>query len=213
MSERRRPRTATGRGPTARARGADDQPTGRARDRAASRAARSGPHRRGVGMPAEKSKDFGGSPGGCSAGCGPERLGVVAVLVLAVVSVTLTVFGPKILGHATDIIVDGVARRRRASTSAHCTACCWSRRRCTSASSVLAYLQSYILAGVVQRTMYRLRADVEDKLNRLPLGYVDRQPRGDLLSRVTNDIDNIAQSLQQTLSQMLTSTLTLVGVL
>ena len=62
----------------------------------------------------------------------------------------------------------------------------------------------YLLAGVVQRTMRRLRAEVEDKLNRLPLGYVDRQPRGDLLSRVTNDIDNIAQSLQQTLSQMLT---------
>ena len=60
--------------------------------------------------------------------------------------------------------------------------------------------------------MYRLRADVEDKLNRLPLRYVDSQPRGDLLSRVTNDIDNIAQSLQQTLSQMLTSSLTLVGV-
>ena len=70
-----------------------------------------------------------------------------------------------------------------------------------------------MLAGVVQRTMYRLRADVEDKLNRLPLSYVDRQPRGDLLSRVTNDIDNLAQSLQQTLSQLLTSSLTLVGVL
>ena len=53
--------------------------------------------------------------------------------------------------------------------------------------------------------MFRLRADVEDKLNALPLRYVDRQPRGDLLSRVTNDIDNIAQSLQQTLSQLLTS--------
>ena len=61
--------------------------------------------------------------------------------------------------------------------------------------------------------MFRLRADVEDKLNRLPLGYVDRQPRGDLLSRVTNDIDNVAQSLQQTLSQLLTSMLTIVGVL
>ncbi len=61
--------------------------------------------------------------------------------------------------------------------------------------------------------MFRLRSDVEDKLNRMPLRYVDRQPRGDMLSRVTNDIDNLAQSLQQTLSQLLTSTLTLVGVL
>ena len=78
---------------------------------------------------------------------------------------------------------------------------------------MLSYLQSYLLAGVVQRTMFRLRADVEDKLNALPLSYVDRQPRGDLLSRVTNDIDNVAQSLQQTLSQMLTSLLTVVGVL
>ena len=61
--------------------------------------------------------------------------------------------------------------------------------------------------------MYRLRSEVEEKLNRLPLPYVDSQPRGDLLSRVTNDIDNIAQSLQQTLSQLLTSVLTIVGVL
>ena len=78
---------------------------------------------------------------------------------------------------------------------------------------MLAYLQAYLLAGVVQRAMFRLRSDVEDKLNRMPLRYVDRQPRGDMLSRVTNDIDNLAQSLQQTLSQLLTSTLTLVGVL
>ncbi len=60
--------------------------------------------------------------------------------------------------------------------------------------------------------MFRLREKVEEKLHRLSLAYVDSQPRGDLLSRVTNDIDNIAQSLQQTLSQLLTSTLTIVGV-
>ena len=81
-----------------------------------------------------------------------------------------------------------------------------------AAAWVLAYGQAYILAGVVQRTMYGLRQSVEDKLNRLPLSYVDRQSRGDLLSRVTNDIDNLAQSLQQTVSQILTSLLTLVGV-
>ncbi len=81
------------------------------------------------------------------------------------------------------------------------------------ASAVLQYLQAYVLAGVVQRAMFRLRSDVEDKLSRMPLRYVDRQPRGDMLSRVTNDIDNLAQSLQQTLSQLLTSVLTLAGVL
>src|SRR6185436_19525352 len=69
----------------------------------------------------------------------------------------------------------------------------------------------YILAGIVQRTMFRLRADVEDKLNRLPLSYVDRAARGDLLSRVTNDIDNLAQSVQQTISQQMVSVFMLLA--
>jgi ATP-binding cassette subfamily B protein len=80
------------------------------------------------------------------------------------------------------------------------------------ASSVLAWLQGYILNEVVQSTVFRMRSDVEDKINRLPLRYFDKQPRGELLSRVTNDIDNISQTLQQTMSQLLTSLLTVVGV-
>lgn len=79
-------------------------------------------------------------------------------------------------------------------------------------SALLSFLQGYLLNEVVQKTIYRLRSDVEDKLNRLPLGYFDRQPRGELLSRVTNDIDNVSQSLQQTMSQLLTSLLTIVFV-
>ncbi|HEY6593094.1 MAG TPA: ABC transporter ATP-binding protein [Asanoa sp.] len=80
-------------------------------------------------------------------------------------------------------------------------------------SSLLSWLQGWLLNDVVQSAVLKLRSDVEDKLNRLPLPYFDGQPRGELLSRVTNDIDNIAQSLQQTLSQLLTSLLTVVGVL
>jgi ATP-binding cassette subfamily B protein len=79
-------------------------------------------------------------------------------------------------------------------------------------SSFLSYLQGWMLNDVVQNTIYRLRLSVEDKLNRLPLSYFDRQPRGELLSRVTNDIDNISQSLQHTMSQVLTSLLTIVFV-
>jgi ATP-binding cassette subfamily B protein len=78
---------------------------------------------------------------------------------------------------------------------------------------LLSWMQGYILNGVVQRTVYELRSEVEDKLNRLPLSYFDGAPRGELLSRVTNDIDNISTSLQQTLSQLLTSLLTVVGVI
>ncbi len=80
-------------------------------------------------------------------------------------------------------------------------------------ASVLGWLQGFLLNDVVQSTVRRMRADVEDKVNELPLGYFDRQPRGELLSRVTNDIDNISQTLQQTMSQLLTSLLTVIAVL
>ncbi len=80
-------------------------------------------------------------------------------------------------------------------------------------SAVFSWLQGFLLNDVVQSTVRRMRADVETKVNRLPLSYFDRQPRGELLSRVTNDIDNLSQSLQQTMSQLLTSLLTVVGVI
>jgi len=79
-------------------------------------------------------------------------------------------------------------------------------------SSVFSYLQSYVLNGITQRTVYRLREEVEEKVHRLPLRYFDGMQRGELLSRVTNDIDNISQTLQQTMSQLLTSLLTVIGV-
>ena len=80
-------------------------------------------------------------------------------------------------------------------------------------SSIFGWMQGWIMAGVTQRTVVKLRSDVDRKLGRLPLRYFDSHPRGDLLSRVTNDIDNIGQSLQQSLTQLITSLLTIVGVL
>jgi ATP-binding cassette subfamily B protein len=81
------------------------------------------------------------------------------------------------------------------------------------ASSVFSWMQGYLLNDVVQSTVFKLRSDVEDKLSRLPLQFFDKQPRGELLSRVTNDIDNVSLSLQQTISQLLFGLLTVVGVL
>lgn len=81
------------------------------------------------------------------------------------------------------------------------------------AAWLVGYVQGLVATGVVQRTVYRLRERVEDKLGRVPLSYMDGQPRGELLSRVTNDIDNIAQTMQQTLSQLINALLTIVGVL
>ncbi|HEY2598000.1 MAG TPA: ABC transporter ATP-binding protein [Candidatus Dormibacteraeota bacterium] len=81
------------------------------------------------------------------------------------------------------------------------------------ASSVFGWMQGFLLNDVVQSTVFKLRSDVEDKLSRLPLQFFDNQPRGELLSRVTNDIDNVSLSLQQTISQLLFGLLTVVGVL
>jgi ATP-binding cassette subfamily B protein len=128
--------------------------------------------------------------------------------------VTHTVLGPKILGHATDIIFKGLrSGGPKAIDFGALHRILLGVVALYAGAAGLAYVQAFILAGIVQRTMYRLREQVEAKLNRLPLRYVDGQQRGDLLSRVTNDIDNLAQSLQQTLSQMLTSILTLTGTL
>ena len=80
-------------------------------------------------------------------------------------------------------------------------------------SAVLMFVQGWVLNGVVQRTVYGLRKDLSKKLDRLPLSYFDKQPRGELLSRMTNDIDNVSQTLQQTLQQMLNAVLTLIGVM
>ena len=167
---------------------------------------------RAIGMPAEKSKDFGGSTKRLLRRMRVERVRVLAVLCFALLSVTLTVLGPRILGHGTDLIFIAIRAHRRIDFPA-LRGVLLTVLALFVGAAILSYLQSYTLAGVVQRTVFRLRSDVEDKLNRLPLSYVDAQARGDLLSRVTNDIDNISQSLQQTLSQLLTSVLSLVGVL
>jgi ATP-binding cassette, subfamily B, multidrug efflux pump len=187
----------------------DDEPVVRPPE--ARPAASPGPMR-AIGMPAEKSKDFGGSTKRLLARMRLERARAIAVVCFALLSVTLTVLGPKLLGHGTDLIFNAVRQHHRIDFPALRGVLLTVLALYVCAAG-LSYLQSYTLAGVVQRTVYRLRSDVEDKLSRLPLSYVDGQPRGDLLSRVTNDIDNVSQSLQQTLSQLLTSVLSLIGVL
>jgi ATP-binding cassette, subfamily B, multidrug efflux pump len=163
-----------------------------------------------AGIPLEKSLNFRASTQRLLRRMAGDRLRLAFVVLLALVSVTCVVIAPTVLAHATDIIVSGVRGNGIDFGRLHRTL--FMALVLYVVSSVLAWLQAYTLAGVVQRTMLGLRAEVETKLNALPLGYVDRQPRGDLLSRVTNDIDNIAQSLQQTMSQLLTSFLTIIGV-
>ncbi len=206
-----------------------------------------GPPWMNVGQPAEKSMTFLPSAKRLLRRLRPQRLRLLVVIALALVSVTLNVLGPKILGHATDLIFSGVIGKKLPAgltlqqVVEHERAAGHGRvadmlakmdvipgvginfrtvgyvlllALCLYiAASVLSALQGLVLNGVVQHTVLELRAEVEEKLNRLPLPYFDDQPRGEILSRVTNDIDNISQSLQQTLSQLLTSLLTIIGVL
>ncbi|MEU5053473.1 ABC transporter ATP-binding protein [Streptomyces sp. NPDC021096] len=199
------------------------------------------------GQPTEKSMDFGRSSRRLLAQLRPERAVITVALALGVVSVALSVIGPKILGHATDLIFAGVVgHRMRPGTSkaealehlraqgdgriadvlsgvdftpgqgidfdAVGTVLLWVLLIYVGAS-LFAFIQARIATNVVQRAVFRLREEVEEKLGRLPLSYFDKQQRGEVLSRATNDIDNIAQTLQQTLSQIMASVLTIVGVL
>jgi ATP-binding cassette subfamily B multidrug efflux pump len=206
-----------------------------------------GPMRGMMGGPAVKAVNFKGSLRRLVTRLRTEGRLVAGAGALAIVSVTLSVIGPKILGNATDLIFTGLigARLPAGVTKAAAVA----RLRATGqgqiasmvsamdvvpgrgvdfaavgyvllavlvlyvAASVLSWFQGRVTTVIVQHTVYQMRGDVEAKLSRMPLSYFDSTPRGELLSRVTNDIDNIAQSLQQTLSQLLTALLTVIGVL
>ena len=201
----------------------------------------------GGAMVGQKSMDFGPSAKRLVGRLAPQRLKVAVVLLLAVASVALSVVGPRILGHATDLIFEGLFGRSLPAGTSKADAVAGLRARGEDrladmlagmdvvpgrgvdfdavgrvlllvlaiyvAASLLMWLRGYLLNDVVQGTVLRMRSEVEDKVHRLPLGYFDKQPRGELLSRVTNDIDNISQTLQQTMSQLLVSLLTVIGVL
>lgn len=197
--------------------------------------------------PAAKSKDFRSSFRRLLRELRPERALIAVVIVLAVISVTFAVIGPKLLGNATNVLFEGVIGKNLPVGVSKDQIVAGLRQQGQDnladmlgsmnvtpgvgvdfgalatilaivaavylLSSVFSWGQSYIMAGVTQRTVYRLRQRVDLKLGRLPLAYFDGQSRGDILSRVTNDIDNISQTLQQSLTQLITSILTVVGVL
>jgi len=164
------------------------------------------------GMPLERSKDFKGTLRRLSIRLTPEVPRVTGVVVLAAGGVLFNAFGPRILGDATNVIFAGIVHGGPSAIDFGALhRLLFLVIGLYAASGIFNYLAAYTLASIVQRTMLRLRADVEDKLSRVPLSYIDRTPRGDLLSRVTNDIDNLGQSLQQTISQALTNIFMLVG--
>jgi ATP-binding cassette subfamily B protein len=196
---------------------------------------------------AEKSMDFVGSGRRLLGRLRPQRHLFALMIILAAASVGLTVLGPRLLGHATDLVFTGIFSRRLPAgvTQAQAVANLRATGHGTQADLLSALdvtpgrgmdfgaigtvllwvLAVYVMAGVcgvaqarlanvaLQRVIGTLRGDVEAKISRLPLRHFDSQPRGEVLSRVTNDIDNLGQSLSQSLSQLVASVLTIVGVL
>ncbi|OBI78388.1 ABC transporter ATP-binding protein [Mycobacterium asiaticum] len=197
--------------------------------------------------PNMRSRDFRGSAGRLIRRLTPQRRLSIAVIALGIAGTGIGVVVPRILGHATDLLFNGVIGRQLPAgvTKAQAVAAARARGDNTFAdllsgthvvpgqgvdfgavlrtlalalglyvlAALLLWSQARLLNVTVQRTITRLRADVEDKVHRLPLSYFDRQQRGELLSRVTNDIDNMQASLSMTISQLVTSVLTVGGVL
>jgi ATP-binding cassette subfamily B protein len=198
-------------------------------------------------MPAARAKDFRGSARRLLGRLAPERGRLLLIFLLAVVSVVFMILAPKILGHAVNVLFQGIISKHLPAGVTQQQVIAGLRARgqdqlaemlsgmrltpgvgvdLSEVGRILGmlaivyllgaafqWMQQYLMAGVAQRTMFRLREDVDLKLGRLPLKYFDEHPRGDVLSRVTNDIDNIAVTLQQSLSQIVTSVLTILGVL
>ena len=206
-----------------------------------------GPGGHALVQPTARAKDFKGTMLRLAGELRPERALLVLIVLLAVASVAFAVVGPRILGHATNVLFEGVINGQIPAGVTKAQAVAGLREHGQDriadmiagmdlhpgqgvdfaalartlawlagvylASAAFQWLQSYLMAGVAQRTIYRLRRLADEKLARLPLKYFDDHPRGDVLSRMTNDLDNVSQSLQQSLTQIITSALTILGVL
>ncbi|MGI5352278.1 ABC transporter ATP-binding protein [Streptomyces sp. CA-250714] len=200
-----------------------------------------------AGAPPRRSMDFKGSGRRLLRQFRPERGRLLLMLAVLVVSVGLSVIGPKILGHATDLVFGGFVGEKLPDGLSKQQALEELRQRGDDGAAdmlsgmdftpgqgidfgavgrvLLVVVAVYAAAGllmlwagrissrIITRTVFRLREQVEAKLGRLPLSYLDGQSRGEVLSRVTNDIDNLGQTLQQTMGQLITSLLTIIGVL
>ena len=171
-----------------------------------------GPARFMGGMSTEKALDFKGSGRRLLGTLSPYRLLMSLALTLAVGSVTLAVLGPRLLGEAINVVFAGFGHHGHVDFN-HVAQILGIVVGLNVGSAVCALFQGRLTATMVQRAVFTLREQVQAKLSRLPLSYFDRLPRGEILSRVTNDIDNLQQSVQQTLSQLVTSLLTIVGVI
>ena len=171
----------------------------------------------GLGVPVQKAKDFKGTLRRLTAYLAPHRVPLVVVVAAGIISTLFSVIGPKLLGMATTKIFEGYLARRLSSTAGIDVGAVGGILQTLLVlyvvSAAFQYLQQYLMSGVAQRTVYALRQDVERKFSRLPLRFFDSKTHGEILSRAVNDLDNISSTLQQNLTQLITSVLTVLGII
>jgi len=171
-----------------------------------------------MGRPADKAKDFKGTFRRLLGYLKPRRWRLMVVLLFAVLSTVFAIVSPRIMGKATTKLFEDLMLKYKHVPGAavdfnYILNILLILAGLYIASALFAYIQQYVMAGVAQQTVYDMRRDLNEKLTRLPLKFFDARSHGEILSRVTNDIDNIATTLQQSLTQLISSVVTLIGVL
>ena len=173
-------------------------------------------HGHGPMRAGEKAKDFKGTMKKLWNYISEYRIGLFFVMVFAICSTVFSIAGPKILGKATTEIFNGLVGKITGGSGIDFEKlgkiligllCLY------VASAVFSFIQGYIMTGISQKITYRMRKDISEKIHRMPMNYFDKVTHGEVLSRVTNDVDTLSQSLNQSATQLITSTTTLIGVL
>ena len=170
----------------------------------------------GMMAPGAKAKDFKGSSKRLLSYLSPMKNRLILVIFFAALSTLFMVLGPKILGDATNIITEGTLNKLNGVGGidfGRLMRILLMLSGIYFLSALFSYFQQYLMADVAQKTIYDLRDEVNRKLARLPLSYFDAHPHGDILSIVTNDVDNISNTLQQSITQLITSVITIIGVI
>ena len=168
------------------------------------------------GMSTEKAKDFKGTMKKLMGYLTQYKIGLLLVVIFAIGSTVFNIAGPKILGKATTELFHGLVSKVSGGSGIDfdkiakiliglmCLYVC---------SALFSFIQGYIMTGVSQKLTYRMRKEISEKIDRLPMGYFDKMTHGEILSRITNDVDTLSQSLNQSATQVITSVATIIGVL
>ncbi len=176
----------------------------------------SGMHGRPGMVAGDKANNFKGTIVKLVAYLKPYYFHIFFIVVFAALSTIFTIIAPRILGSATTKLAEGIASKYRGGDGIDFVAIQNILIKLLAiyiASGIFTYIQSWIMAGVTQKITYNLRKEISEKINRMPLSYFDKQTHGEVLSRVTNDVDTVSQSLNQSVQQVFTSIVTIIGIL